>query len=75
MIDDTRGKLCEIFNALHDRLSEVRDIMRQLDDDKASELFGAMESGLLAPMRRLRVHLDIPYHRYGKYSVKEIPME
>jgi hypothetical protein len=32
-----------------------------LDDPAARKLFESMEFGLLAPMRRLRLHLDIPY--------------
>jgi hypothetical protein len=49
------------FNKLHEQLSVVRSHVETLEDPAAQELLESMEFGLLAPMRRLRVHLDIPY--------------
>jgi hypothetical protein len=49
------------FNKLHEQLSTVRSHVEALDDPAAGKFLESMEFGLLAPMRRLRVHLDIPY--------------
>jgi len=49
------------FNKLHEQLSLVRSHVEALDDPVAQDLLDSMEYGLLAPMRRLRLHLDIPY--------------
>jgi hypothetical protein len=49
------------FNKLHEQLSTVRSHVDALDDPVAAKFLESMEFGLLAPMRRLRVHLGIPY--------------
>jgi len=49
------------FNKLHDQLSVIRGHAEALDDAEAVKLVEAMEFGLLARMRKLRVHLRIPY--------------
>ncbi len=49
------------FDRLHEQLSIVRSHVESLNDPGAKELFDSMEFGLLAPMRKLRIHLNIPY--------------
>lgn len=49
------------FNKLHEQLSAVRSHVEALEDPVAGKFLDSMEFGLLAPMRRLRVHLGIPY--------------
>jgi hypothetical protein len=53
--------LANAFNKLHEQLSVVRSHVEAMDDPDAGEFMDSMELGLLAPMRRLRVHLGIPY--------------
>lgn len=57
----SRKLMSNAFNKLHEQLSVVRSHVETLEDPEAGRLFDAMEFGLLAPMRKLRVHLDIPY--------------
>lgn len=57
----SRKLMSNAFNKLHEQLSVVRSHVETLEDPEAKRLFDAMEFGLLAPMRKLRVHLDIPY--------------
>ncbi|MBM4328578.1 MAG: hypothetical protein FJ118_15610 [Deltaproteobacteria bacterium] len=49
------------FDKLHDQLSVIRGHAEALNDEEAVKLVGAMEFGLLAPLRKLRAHLRIPY--------------
>jgi hypothetical protein len=56
-----RKLISNAFNKLHEQLSVVRAHVETLQDPTAQDLLESMEFGLLAPMRRLRVHLDIPY--------------
>ncbi len=49
------------FDKLHEQLSALRTEVDCLDDPEAGKLVESMEFGLLAPMRKLRLHLDIPY--------------
>lgn len=56
-----RKLISNAFNKLHEQLSVVRSHVESLEDPDAREILESMEFGLLAPMRRLRVHLDIPY--------------
>jgi hypothetical protein len=63
-----RRYLSNCFNKLHEQLSLVRSHVEQLEDPEAAKLLESMESGLLAPMRRLRLHLDIPYDWHEKRS-------
>jgi len=56
-----RKLMSNAFNKLHEQLSLVRSHVEALDDDEAVRLLESMEFGLLAPMRKLRVKLDIPY--------------
>jgi len=58
---DPRRLVSNAFDKLHEQLSMVRSHVDSLDDPVARRLFEAMEFGLLAPMRKLRLHLDIPY--------------
>ncbi len=56
-----RRLLSNCFNKLHEQLSLVRSHVEDLGDPEAAKILESMEFGLLAPMRRLRLHLDIPY--------------
>jgi hypothetical protein len=58
---DPRKLMSNAFNKLHEQLSLVRSHVEDLDDDEAARLLESMEFGLLAPMRKLRLKLDIPY--------------
>jgi hypothetical protein len=58
---DPRKRVSNAFDKLHEQLSLVRAHVDSLDDPVARKLFESMEFGLLAPMRKLRLHLDIPY--------------
>lgn len=58
---DQTKLLSNAFNKLHEQLSIVRGHVENLDDCEARKLVEQMEFGLLAPMRKLRIHLDIPY--------------
>lgn len=49
------------FDKLHEQLSIIRVHVNDLEDFEAQKLMESMEFGLLAPMRKLRKHLDIPY--------------
>lgn len=49
------------FAKLHEQLSSLRYHVEALDDDDAIKRLDALEFGLLAPMRRLRLYLEIPY--------------
>ncbi len=56
-----RKLMSNAFTKLHEHLSTVRSHVEALDDPAALKLLESMEFGLLAPMRRLRIHLEIPY--------------
>ncbi len=61
-----RKLMSNSFDKLHEQLSVVRSHIETLDDPVARKLMESMEFGLLAPMRKLRVHLDIPYDWHEK---------
>jgi hypothetical protein len=65
---DTRKLISNSFNKLHEQLSVVRSHVESLDDPDARKLIESMEFGLLAPMRRLRLHLNIPYDWHEERS-------
>jgi hypothetical protein len=56
-----RKLMSNSFNKLHEQLSVVRGHVEALGDPASIKLLESMEFGLLAPMRKLRLHLDIPY--------------
>jgi hypothetical protein len=56
-----RKLLSNSFNKLHEQLSVIRSHVDAMEDPQAEELLEGMELGLLAPLRKLRMHLDIPY--------------
>ncbi len=61
---NTTGRLKLIsntFSKLHEQLSSLRSHVEALDDQEAIKYLEPLEFGLLAPMRRLRRHLEIPY--------------
>lgn len=59
------------FNKLHEQISIVRSHVEAMDDPEASKLLQDMEFGLLAPMRRLRMRLDIPYDWHERKPTNE----
>ena len=56
-----RKLMSNAFNKLHEQLSVVRSHVEAMGDPHAAKLLESMEFGLLAPMRKLRLHLEIPY--------------
>ncbi len=56
-----RKLMSNSFSKLHEQLSIVRSHVEPLQDSEASRLLECMEFGLLAPLRKLRLHLNIPY--------------
>ena len=59
------------FDKLHEQLSVVRSHVESLDDPVACKLLESLEFGLLAPMRKLRMHLGIPYDWHEKKGSAE----
>jgi len=68
---NTHKLMSNAFDKLHETLSAVRGHVETLEDPTAEKLFQAMEFGLLAPMRKLRLHLDIPYDWHEQRSDSE----
>lgn len=66
MHTDSRKLISNSFDKLHEQLSLIRSHIDDCDDPVAQELLESMEFGLLAPMRKLRNHLDIPYDWHEK---------
>ena len=56
-----RKLLSNSFDKLHEQLSMLRSHVEAMDDPVARRHLESMEYGLLAPMRKLRLHLAIPY--------------
>ncbi len=56
-----RKLMSNSFSKIHEQLSIVRSHVESLQDSDAARLLECMEFGLLAPMRKLRLHLNIPY--------------
>jgi len=56
------------FDKLHEHLSMLRSHVEAMDDPVARIHLESMEYGLLAPMRRLRTHLAIPYDWHEEKS-------
>lgn len=69
--EDYRRLLSNSFNKMHDQLSLIRSHVEELEDPVAEKLTDSMEFGLLAPMRKLRLHLDIPYDWHEQKAVRE----
>lgn len=59
------------FDKLHEQLSILRAHVKNFDDPKVEEFITQMESGLLAPMRKLRLRLEIPYDWHEKKEEEE----
>jgi hypothetical protein len=53
--------LSDAFSRIHDHLSSLGFHASHLGDTHVAEVVKALELGLLKPMRRLRLHLEIPY--------------
>ncbi len=66
-----RKLMSNSFNKLHEQLSLIRSHVDEINDPEARQLLNSMEFGMLAPMRRLRLRLDIPYDWHEQRSVKE----
>ncbi len=60
------------FDKLHEQLSILRAHVKNVKDPEAEELFIELEKGLLAPLRRLRRRLEIPY---DWHEIKEVKGE
>ena len=60
------------FDKLHEQLSVLVTHVKTLNDPEAEELLKQMEIGLLAPMRRLRHRLEIPYDWHEKTEQREV---
>ncbi len=56
------------FDKLHEHLSMLRSHVEVMDDPVARRHLESMEYGLLAPMRKLRMHLAIPYDWHEQKS-------
>jgi hypothetical protein len=56
-----RRAISDSFDNLHEQLAALRSQVESLEDPIAGKFVESMELGLLAPMRKLRLHLDIPY--------------
>ena len=64
-MNSSREKLKRIgscFDRLHTTLGCLREHLEDVGDDKVMALMQDMEFGTLAPMRKLRQYLDIPYN-------------
>jgi hypothetical protein len=67
---DWQLNLC--FDAFHRTLTLLRHHIEELDDSQALELVDEIEFRTLAPIRKLRLLLDIPYPEEtndGRHSV------
>jgi hypothetical protein len=59
--ESTRKELCECFNEIHWQFEAVKDRVEALNDPNANALYKRMEVGCLAPMRKIRLYLGVPY--------------
>lgn len=50
------------FDRIHTTLRCLYEHIESLDDKEVQALYNKLECGTLAPMRRLRLHLGIPYN-------------
>ncbi len=58
---DQRKLLSNAFDKIHEQMALLRSHLETSPDATARELLVNMECGLMAPMRRMRLHMDIPY--------------
>jgi hypothetical protein len=56
-----RKELSDKFTELHKNLKSIRGTVENFDEPGAIDLVDQLELAVLAPMRRLRLYLDIPY--------------
>jgi hypothetical protein len=57
----SRRALYDAMDRVHSALAMMRVATEDFDDPEAMALLAQMEFGALAPMRKLRLHLNIPY--------------
>lgn len=55
-------RICTAFDKIHAQLSIIRSHIETLENVEAIKHFSEMEIGMLAPMRHLRLALNIPYN-------------
>lgn len=55
-------RISSCFDRLHTTFGCLREHIEAIDDKEADQILTDMEYGTLAPMRRLRKHLAIPYN-------------
>lgn len=58
--------LSNAFSRIHDHLSSLRSHGTALEDSEVLDLIGGFELGVLKTMRKLRLHLNIPYDWHEK---------
>ncbi len=63
-----RKLMSHSFDKLHEHLSMLRSHVEAMEDPIARKHLESMECGLLAPMRKLRMHLAIPYDWHEQRS-------
>ena len=65
-----RKLIAHSFDKLHEQLSVLRSHVEESDDPVARDFLQAMEFGLLSPMRKLRLHMNIPYDWHVQKAAK-----
>lgn len=58
------------FGRVHDHLSSLRSHACALGDPRTWELVTSLELGMLKSMRKLRLHLDIPYDWHERVDLR-----
>jgi hypothetical protein len=61
IVEEQKKVLTKSFNQIHKELEVIRNLTDLLDDAVATEITKELEFSLLAPIRRLRAHLEIPF--------------
>jgi hypothetical protein len=58
---NTRRYISNAFDRIHDQLRSIKKHVEHGCDEKAMKLYVRLEAGTLEPLKRLRLHLNIPY--------------
>ncbi len=61
------------FDKIHEQLSTMKMHIDSINDPEANDLLSKMESAVLGRMRKLRLHLDIPYDWHDR-KMQEMAM-